>query len=214
MSQFVSQLTQQAEITLNYLSSEDLRELLNDDEKLEARVNELLAPLENDKTGILNANVQAAEESLTKEPQLIELRSRVNELSDKSKELCTDIQEKLNEMKSKSSGMNRDTALALLQTAAAESEEASEQIVKQFLDKELPVDGFLEQFMVSRKTMHLRKLKADKMNELIRKGTTTSATGGYNNFNRSFYPYQPAVGGGNVPYPIGMSMNMPMPGNF
>lgn len=114
--------------------------------------------------------------------------------------------------------MNRDTALALLQTAAAESEEASEQIVKQFLEKELPVDGFLEQFMVSRKTMHLRKLKADKMNELIRKGVTTSApppTSGYNNFNRSFYPYQPApVSGGSVPYPIGMNMNMPMPGNF
>lgn len=110
--------------------------------------------------------------------------------------------------------MNQDTALALLQTAAAESEETSEQIVKQFLDKELPIDGFLEQFMVSRKAMHLRKLKADKMSELIRKGATTSATGGYNNFaNRSFYPYQPAVGGGNVPYPIGMG-HMPMPGNF
>lgn len=102
--------------------------------------------------------------------------------------------------------MNQDTALALLQTAAAESEEASEQIVKQFLDKELPIDGFLEQFMVSRKTMHLRKLKAEKMNELIRKG-------GVNNFNRSFYPYQPTIGGGgNVPYPVGI--NMPMPGNF
>lgn len=109
--------------------------------------------------------------------------------------------------------MNRDTALALLQTAAAESEEASEQIVKQFLEKELPVDGFLEQFMVSRKTMHLRKLKAEKMNEIIRKGASVSS--GYNNFNRSFYPYQPAIGGGNVPYPIGMNMpGMPMPGNF
>lgn len=57
-----------------------------------------LAPLENDKTGILNNNVQAAEESLTKEPELIELRSKVNELSEKSKELCADIQEKLSQM--------------------------------------------------------------------------------------------------------------------
>ncbi len=103
--------------------------------------------------------------------------------------------------------------MALLQTAAAESEEASEQIVKQFLDKELPIDGFLEQFMVSRKTMHLRKLKAEKMNELIRKGNV-NVNSGYNNYNRSFYPYQPAMGGGNVPYPIGMGMGMPMPGNF
>lgn len=108
--------------------------------------------------------------------------------------------------------MNQDTALALLQTAAAESEEESDQIVKQFLDKDLQVDGFLEQFMVSRKTMHLRKLKAEKMNELIRKGGMNS-TSGYNNYNRGFYPYQPSTGAGNVPYPIGM-MNMPMPGHY
>ncbi|KAJ6636248.1 Vacuolar protein sorting-associated protein 37B, partial [Pseudolycoriella hygida] len=196
MAQYISE----AEVKLNYLSSDELRELLNDDEKLEARVNDLLAPLEDDKAQILNSNVQAAEESLAKEPELIELRSKVNELSEKSKELCADIQEKLSQMKSKSSGMNQDTALALLQTAAAESEEASERIVKQFLDKELQIDGFLEQFMVSRKTMHLRKLKAEKMNELIRRGSTNS----YNNFNRSFYPYQPAVSGGNLPYPIGL----------
>lgn len=106
--------------------------------------------------------------------------------------------------------MNQDTALALLQTAAAESEEASEQIVKQFLDKELQIDGFLEQFMASRKIMHSRKLKAEKMTELIRKG---GANSGYN-FNRSFYPYQPTIGGSNVPYPTGMNMNMPMPGHF
>lgn len=102
--------------------------------------------------------------------------------------------------------MNQDTALALLQTAAAESEEESDKIVKQFLDKELQVDGFLEQFMLSRKIMHLRKLKAEKMNDLIRKGPVHAS--GYN-FNSSFYSYQ----GGSVPYPVGM-MNMPMPGNF
>lgn len=126
MSQYnIHSIMSQAEVTLNYLSSDELRDLLNDDEKLEARITELvslvigwndslssfhvfmsflstlkfqLAPLENDKSGILNSNVQAAEESLTKEPELIELRSKVNELSTKSKELCTDIQEKLSQM--------------------------------------------------------------------------------------------------------------------
>lgn len=104
--------------------------------------------------------------------------------------------------------MNQETALALLQTAAAESEEESEGIFNKFLDKELQVDGFLEKFMESRKVMHLRRLKAEKMNELIRKGGTNS----YNNLNRSFYPYQPPSTG-SVPYPIGM-MNMPMPGHY
>lgn len=44
--------------------------------------------------------MQSAEEALTKEPELIELRSKVNELSEKSQTLCTDIQEKLNQMSS------------------------------------------------------------------------------------------------------------------
>ncbi len=43
MSQLIAQIAQQAEVSLNYLSSEDLRELLNDDEKLEGRVNELVS---------------------------------------------------------------------------------------------------------------------------------------------------------------------------
>lgn len=43
MSQYTQQFTQQAEVTLNYLSSEELRDLLNDDEKLEARVIELVS---------------------------------------------------------------------------------------------------------------------------------------------------------------------------
>lgn len=38
MSQYIAQ----AEVTLNYLSSDELRDLLNDDDKLEARVNELV----------------------------------------------------------------------------------------------------------------------------------------------------------------------------
>lgn len=39
MSQYIAQ----AEVTLSYLSSDELRDLLNDDDKLEARVNELVS---------------------------------------------------------------------------------------------------------------------------------------------------------------------------
>lgn len=100
--------------------------------------------------------------------------------------------------------MSQDTALALLQTAAAESEEESEGIVKQFMDKEINVDNFLEVFQATRKTMHLRKLKADKMSELMR-NTSAPATGGFGG-----YPGYPPVTG-SVPYPTG-PMPMPMPG--
>lgn len=205
----------QAQASIAHLLSDELKELLNDDDKLEERVNEALVSLESEKDEILNENRNFAEENLSKEPQLIELRGRINDLSTEGKTLCEIVQQKLVEVKSKSGDMNQETALALLQTAAAESEEESEKLVRDFMDKEIDLESFLEQFLKSRKTMHLRKIKSEKMSELIRMSTTQT------NRNSSFIPssgFYPMSGGSvpyptstSVPYPLG-PMPMPMPG--
>lgn len=130
---------------------------------------------------------------------------------------------------SKSSNINQDTALALLQAAAAESEELSESIVKQLLDKEIAVDQFIDQYMTARKTMHERKLKSEKMTELIRqkaRNISAGGIGGMNNSSSGFYspssggglPYPMAnpvggTGGAGMPYPLG-PFKMPMPNQF
>ena len=101
--------------------------------------------------------------------------------------------------------MNPETALALLQTSAAESEEASDNIFKQLMDSEIQIEAFLEQFMAMRKIMHLRKIKSEKMTELLRQPRITPNPGS------SFYP--PMSMSGNVPYPMG-NIGMPMPGMF
>ncbi|XP_055611352.1 uncharacterized protein LOC129757964 [Uranotaenia lowii] len=201
------------------LSADELKDLLNDDAKLDERVNQAVETLEAEKDSVLNNNRSRAEGNLEKEPQLIELRSRVNDLSEQGKVLANAVKEKSEALKSKSNGTNPDTVLALLQTAAAESEEESEQIVKQFLDNEISIDVYLDQFMTSRKTMHSRKLKAEKMTELVRNGI---------NQQRSMQPplhglpapgmapYPPSSGfypSSGVPYPIG-PVSMPMPGMF
>lgn len=92
----------------------------------------------------------------------------------------------------RSADIEEDTIQALLETSAAETEEDSEKIVRQFLDKDITVDIFLESFMDSRKLMHLRKFKADKMRELIR---------------------NPRMDSSSVPYPMGGG-HMPMPGMY
>lgn len=100
--------------------------------------------------------------------------------------------------------------MALLQTAGAEAEESSEKTVKQFLDNEITVEIFLEQFMSMRKTMHLRKIKADKMNELIRQPNIRGIGSPYPPAaNTGFYPQLNPMGGNGVPYPMG-AMMMPM----
>lgn len=47
---------------------------------------------------MLNSNRTLAEENLKKEPELIERRSRISNLSEQGKELCANVQEKLDEV--------------------------------------------------------------------------------------------------------------------
>lgn len=163
---------------------------------------------------MLNMNRAFAEENILQEPKIIELKATVNELAEEGKVLVNQVQDKINEYKSKSGNLSHDTALALLQSAAVEAEDASEKIFQQFLDKEeTNVSNFIDEFIESRKTMHDRKLKADKMVELGR--NQGNRIGPQNNFYPSpgaNLPYPMNPQGGSAPYPMGPSM--PMPGGF
>lgn len=114
---------------------------------------------------------------------------------------------------SKSTGISPDTTLALLQTAAAETEEKSENVAQDFLSGKIDVEKFLEDFEPIRKEMHLRKFKSEKMSELLRSGSQGSYS---NNIQRPYLPYPsygPPQSVSSVPYPLG-PLNMPMPGMF
>lgn len=109
--------------------------------------------------------------------------------------------------------MNPETMLDILKAAAAESEEKSDKISEDFLDQSLTIDEFLDQFKSSRIEMHLRKLKVDKMQELLRQGAGPAPSqmnyGGSNFYGQPTHgaaPYPSMQGGG---YPM-----MPMPPNY
>uniref|UniRef100_A0A182U637 VPS37 C-terminal domain-containing protein n=1 Tax=Anopheles melas TaxID=34690 RepID=A0A182U637_9DIPT len=215
---------QQAVQSLQTLSSDELRQLLEDDEKLDERVNEAVQSLESSKDLIIGENRSLAETNLNFEPKMVELRSRVQELAEECRTLGESVKEKSTQLASKSEKNNAETVLALLQTAAAESEEESEKIVKQLLDSELTVDAYVEQFMSIRKLMHSRKLKAEKMTELLRSNrhTTQRFDAGYGPSSMPYPASEPVRPGSfyvppgmaapstAVPYPVGPS-SMPMP---
>lgn len=92
------------------------------------------------------------------------------------------------------------------------------------MNGEIKLDEFLEQFPSRRKTMHLRKAKAEKMSDLVNrrlsyKGSqpisqpmTRITTTTQNNVKNSYIPnYSNAPI--NVPYPLG-PINMPMPSSY
>jgi hypothetical protein len=60
-----------------------------------------LVPLESEKELIINANRTMAEQNLQQEPNLIERRTKINDLSEEGKILCTSVQEKLTDMSKK-----------------------------------------------------------------------------------------------------------------
>ncbi|XP_006609472.1 vacuolar protein sorting-associated protein 37B [Apis dorsata] len=193
---------------LSHLTNDELKELLNDDSKFEDIVKDVkqFKNLETEKELLMASNTSLAEFNLSKQPELQEGKQILKELSEKGNKLCISVKEKLEEIKNKSGEMTADTALDLLQTAAAEIEEESETIAEKFLAGDIEVDEFLEQFLSRRKLMHLRKVKVDKLRELIRKSHTMTSGPGYP-IASNFHNLVPAI-----PYPTGpVSMPMPVP---
>lgn len=195
--------------------------------------------MEDEKEVIIKENRTLAEENVNKEPEITERKGRVSELAEQGKTLCVAVQSKLAEIsefsdpnfdidtfltirfaqfsfvENRKGDNTPDTALALLQAAAAENEETSDKLVTKLNEKELAIDEFEEQFIAARKTMHLRKLKAEKMIELLREENSNSrgGNGGGGGGYPGGQPYPPSnfyPSGHGVPYPTG-PLAMPMP---
>ncbi|XP_013184222.2 vacuolar protein sorting-associated protein 37B [Amyelois transitella] len=200
---------------LAHLNSDELKEMLNDDAKFDAVLKDVkqIKDWDTEKEMIIASNRSLAEFNLSKEPELEELKAQVQQKSETGEQLCTRIQELLDEYKTKSAGISPGTTLALLQTSAAESEEQSDEIAQDFLSKKIDVEQFLTDFEPIRKKMHLKKFKAEKMNELLRTGSQSSYGNGFSKPYLPYPSYGPPQGAPNVPYPTG-PFNMPMPGMY
>ncbi|XP_065335107.1 vacuolar protein sorting-associated protein 37B [Cloeon dipterum] len=154
---------------LAHLNIEELKDIVNNDGKFE----ELLKDFKQNKTHdsekelLLASNRSLADFNLTYEPKLREGKEKLLELSEKAQQLCQNVQGKTAELAQKSGNVSLDSALDILKAAAAESEEESDALAEQYLSSDIDLDQFIEQFLVKRKQMHLRRVKADKMAEIL-----------------------------------------------
>lgn len=83
-------------------------------------------------------------------------------------ELKVEMEKKKEKLEELARQTSLDTTLALLQTAAAQAEEDSENTASQFLDGELSLEAFLNQFIEQKKLAHLRRIKAEKLMDFVR----------------------------------------------
>ncbi|CAH1380498.1 vacuolar protein sorting-associated protein 37B [Tenebrio molitor] len=201
---------------LKNLSNDELDKIMNDDEKIENILAGLdqsyLKEIQNQKENLLASNSSLAEENLSREPELVEGREKLQQLSEEAEQLSKQVEEKVKQLKGKTGDTSLETTLALLQTAASEMEEESDTLVQSFLENEVDLENFLEQFLAKRKIVHLRLLKAEKFSKILSRDPLGNMSNYVNappvSINTNYFPGVPSQ---NVPYPTG-PIGMPMPG--
>uniref|UniRef100_A0A3B4FXV9 Vacuolar protein sorting-associated protein 37D-like n=1 Tax=Pundamilia nyererei TaxID=303518 RepID=A0A3B4FXV9_9CICH len=159
------------------LSASELRELLQNDDKMDQiiRLNEKFQELQFDREMLLTSNRSLAEESLARRPRLnngkLQLAEKYRELSNLAT-TCWEKQSQLAHVQKHS----LQTAQNLLQEEVARAEEHSEELLEKFMGGNVSLDEFLDSFQSSRKTYHIRRAQAEKMQELAQAGKQQGKT--------------------------------------
>ncbi|XP_041657535.1 vacuolar protein sorting-associated protein 37D isoform X2 [Cheilinus undulatus] len=159
------------------LSDCELSELLQNDDKMDQiiRLNEKFQELQVERETLLTSNRSLAEESLARRPRLcngkLQLAEKYRELSN----LATTCWEKQSQL-ARGQKHSLQTAQNLLQEEVARAEEHSEELLEKFMEGNLSLDEFLDSFQSSRKTYHIRRAQAEKMQEVIQAKRQTGKT--------------------------------------
>ncbi|KAK7082877.1 Vacuolar protein sorting-associated protein 37B [Halocaridina rubra] len=195
---------------IRHLPTEELRDLVNNEDKLSELMNDLpqMKNLASEQEMLLAANKSLAEFNLSLEPKLSQAKQDLITKYEEAAQLSEEVNTMKGEMDSTSGQYTADTLQALLQTAAHETEEETENLVQSFLDKEQDVEEFLPNFLSKRKLAHLRRIKAEKIGDVMNQSSNAQST--------PYPPVMPSTGGFGAsqwatPYPT-QPMNMPMPG--
>ncbi|XP_025901406.1 vacuolar protein sorting-associated protein 37C [Nothoprocta perdicaria] len=157
--------------TLRNCTVEELRELQDNAEEIErlALDSREVQELQLEREMALAANRSLAEQNLKFQAPLETGRT---DLSNKYEELQR-LAERCKEQKAKlenfAAALHPQALLDLLQVESQKIEEESENMAEKFLEGEVPLETFLEQFSVMRKLSHLRRVRVEKLQELLKK---------------------------------------------
>ncbi|KAF4074663.1 hypothetical protein AMELA_G00241770 [Ameiurus melas] len=156
---------------LSACSIAQLMELLEDDEKLHRIVQDLdeVQDLQQNKEKILASNRSLAEQNLVLQPRLDHQKNELTKRYCCLQEQFETFQLRKSTLDQKSGDTSLDTLLALLQAEGAKIEEETENMADSFLDGAVPLDGFIDEYQSKRKLAHLRRVKIEKLQELVLK---------------------------------------------
>uniref|UniRef100_A0A7S2IGW3 VPS37 C-terminal domain-containing protein n=1 Tax=Helicotheca tamesis TaxID=374047 RepID=A0A7S2IGW3_9STRA len=152
---------------LESMSRSEMQELLDDEEKYQAFVEEMpsVKTLNDLKSSIFKGNVETAESNLKHEEELGELHAEVQSLKEGLKEKV----EKFRELESKQAELTRPPdkrdVIKKLTKAKKDAFNESEDIASAWLDDggEDDIDEFVEKFLERRTVHHMRAAKIERL---------------------------------------------------
>ncbi|GAA6095418.1 VPS37B subunit of ESCRT-I b [Tachysurus ichikawai] len=152
-------------------SMTQLNELLEDDDKLNEIVKDMdeMQEMQQTKEMTLASNRSLAEQNLSLQPSLEQLKMQLIKRYCFLQELYEAYQLSKCTLDHNSGKSSLDTLLALLQAEGAKIEEETENMADSFLDGDLSLDTFIESYQSKRKLAHLRRVKIDKLQEMVLK---------------------------------------------
>ncbi|XP_056144289.1 VPS37B subunit of ESCRT-I a [Lampris incognitus] len=149
-----------------------LNELLDDDEKLTKIVHEMeeMQEVQQNKEMTLASNRNLAEQNLALQPSLEHRKDQLTKQYSCLQESFEAYQLRKSTLDHKSGNTSLDTLLALLQAEGAKIEEETENMADSFLDGDVTLDTFIDTYQSKRKLAHLRRVKIEKLQEMVLKG--------------------------------------------
>ncbi|XP_057233335.1 vacuolar protein sorting-associated protein 37C [Malurus melanocephalus] len=157
--------------TLKNRTVEELQELQEDSQEIErlALESQEVQELQLEREMALAANRSLAEQNLKFQAPLETGRSDLSKKYQELQELAGRCREQKEKLEKFSAALQPQTLLDLLQIESQKIEEESEKMAEKFLEGEVPLELFLEQFSGMRKLSHLRRVRVEKLQEIVKK---------------------------------------------
>ncbi|XP_059192418.1 VPS37B subunit of ESCRT-I a [Centropristis striata] len=149
-----------------------LNEILEDDEKLTNMVQEMdeMEEVQQSKEKTLVNNRTLAEQNLALQPSLEHKKEELTKRYSSLQEGFESYQLRKSTLDHKSGNTSLDILLALLQAEGAKIEEETENMADSFLDGDMTLDSFIDAYQSNRKLAHLRRVKIEKLQEMVLNG--------------------------------------------
>lgn len=154
---------------LQELKLDELKMLINDNEKLDLFLKKIntteLNKYNSNKEFIIACQISLAEYNISNEKYLNDSKNNIKELIENEQLLIESIKSKQEILKNKNNNLNN--VLSQLKIMLKEIEDLSDDSLNKFFEGKVNVDKFIDLYVEQRKLMHLRKIKTDKLIEMI-----------------------------------------------